>query len=100
MTDKFVKNSNESGWQKIDKIFSSKKNIRPAAYDWQDFALKIIDELKVPSYKKSVIFQICRDYPKNILDHALIDTHELCKTGAKWRYFLKILSNTIVWDKK
>ena len=87
------------GWQKIDVIFNKKKAIRPPAFEWQDLALKLIDELGVPGYKRSAIFQICRDYPKNIIEQALIDTKELCQTGLKWKYFFKIIGNNIEWDK-
>lgn len=61
------------------------------AYQWQDLALRVIKELDVPANKRGSVFQICKKYTKPIVEHALNDTKELCKTGEKWRYFFKVI---------
>ncbi len=66
---------------------------KPPAYQWQDLALKIIEELAIPDFKKSSIFKICRDNSQAKIMQALTDTRELCKTGQKWQYFLKVITN-------
>lgn len=92
-------NSSDQGWQKLDSFIGQKKTVKPPAHAWQELALKLIDELDIPPFKKTAVFQICRDYPKNLVEQALIDTKELCKSGAKWKYFFKIIANKIEWDK-
>ena len=67
------------------------KRIKPPAYRWQDLALKIIKELNIPDFKRSAVFKVCRDYPSNQVEAALIDTKELCKTGNAWAYFFKVV---------
>ncbi|HPN54469.1 MAG TPA: hypothetical protein PLB52_00890 [Candidatus Moranbacteria bacterium] len=65
---------------------------KPPAYEWQDLALKIISELSIPNNKRSSVFQMCKKYNKTIVEKALNDTKELCKSGEKWRYFFKIIN--------
>jgi len=79
----------------IKNILKNKVNKKPPAYEWQDLALRIIKELYVPDFKKSSVFKVCKDNCNNltIIIRALNDTKELCKTGAKWQYFFKILSS-------
>ncbi|HEX8974775.1 MAG TPA: hypothetical protein VF817_04800 [Patescibacteria group bacterium] len=61
------------------------------AYEWQDLALRIIKELNIPGNKRGSVFQICKKFSKPIVEKALNDTKELCKTGEQWRYFFKIV---------
>ena len=61
------------------------------AYQWQDLALKVIQELNVPGNKRSSVFQVCKKYPRAVVEKAMNDTKELCQTGEKWRYFFKII---------
>ncbi len=61
------------------------------AYEWQDLALRIIQELSIPNAKRGSVFKVCKQYGKPIVERALNDTKELCKTGEKWRYFFKII---------
>jgi len=71
---------------------ASKRVVKKApAYEWQDLALRIIQELNVPANKRSSVFQACKKYAKPIVEKALNDTKELCKSGEKWRYFFKII---------
>jgi hypothetical protein len=80
--------------ESLENIFHNKKPTKKApAYKWQDLALQIINELSVPSNKKSSVFKACRDNPESRIKTALNDTKELCKGGTKWQYFFKVLSS-------
>lgn len=79
--------------EKVKDIFAKKQNIKPPAYKWQDLALRVIDELNIPPKKRNSVFQVCKKYPKAIIEKAMNDTKELAKTGNRWKYFFKIISN-------
>ncbi len=81
---------NNNGFQNFNEIIKSKKKIKPPAYQWQEFALKIIDELNIPADKKNSIFKICKENPKAFVEKCLNETKELCQTGEKWKYFFKL----------
>lgn len=66
---------------------------KPPAYPWQDLALRAIRELNAPPFKRSAIFKICKNLPKEVVERCLADTRELCKAGSKWQYFFKIVDN-------
>jgi len=71
-----------------------KKKVAPKkapTFEWQELALKIIQEFDVPANKKSSIFKVCKQHNKLILERAFSDTKELCKSGEKWRYFFKVI---------
>ena len=78
--------------QQIGDILKLKSNKKPPAYEWQDFALRIINELKVPNFKRSAVFKVCKEERKAYIEQCLNDTKELCKTGQAWKYFFKIIS--------
>ncbi len=81
----------DKGPENIKDIFSAKKPaIKPPAYQWQDFALKIINELNIPNFKRSAVFKICKEKPKSFVEGCFNDTKELCKTGESWKYFFKL----------
>ena len=61
------------------------------AYEWQEMALNIIKEFGVPANKRSSVFKVCKQYSKQIIEMALGDTRELCKSGEKWKYFFKVI---------
>lgn len=61
------------------------------AYQWQDLALRVIEELNIPNNKRSSVFRVCKQQSKQIVERAMNDTKELCKTGEKWRYFFKLI---------
>lgn len=61
------------------------------AYQWQDLALKVIQELNVPNDKRNSVFRVCKQYSRPIVERAMNDTKELCKTGQQWSYFFKII---------
>ncbi|MBU1203153.1 hypothetical protein KKH39_03905 [Patescibacteria group bacterium] len=80
--------------QQIADIFKDKKDIKKApAYQWQDFALKIIEELGVPNFKRNSVFKICKDYDRVFVEKCLDDTKELAQGGDKWKYFFKLIAN-------
>jgi len=85
--------TDDKGPQKIGDIFLKIKPAetkKPPAYEWQDFALRIITEMGVPGFKRSSVFKICKDYPKETVEKAINETKELCKTGERWKYFFKV----------
>jgi len=82
MTDNF---------QSLSDIFKAKKTIKAPAYPWQDLALRVIKELSIPNFKRSSVFKICKEKPASQIEMAMNDTKELCKTGAAWKYFFKII---------
>lgn len=95
-----AENKNEAGQVSGDRQFSSlsdilknRQTIKPPAYPWQDLALQIIKELNIPNFKRAAIFKVCRDLPEHKIKIALNDTKELCKTGATWKYFFKIIDS-------
>ena len=61
------------------------------AYLWQELALTVIKDLNIPNQKRSSVFMVCKKYSRQIVERALNDTKELCKTGEKWRYFFKLI---------
>ncbi len=81
----------DEGFKSFADIFKQKPKIKPPAYPWQDLALRIIKELSIPAFKRSSVFKVCRDLPEATIVLALNDTKELCKSGASWKYFFKII---------
>lgn len=81
----------KDSFQSFSDIFKNRQTVKPPAYPWQDLALRVIKELGIPDFKRSSVFKACKNLPINIIEMALNDTKELCKTGAKWKYFFKIL---------
>lgn len=82
------------GFEDLGAIFASRqlqKTKKPPAHEWQDLALQIIQELSVPNFKRNSIFKVCKDNDKIAVLRALNDTKELCKSGQKWAYFLKVI---------
>ncbi len=76
----------------IQDIFKNKQTIKAPAYAWQDMALKIINELGVPPFKRSSVFKICKDLDRNFVEKCFDDTKELAKGSEAWRYFFKLAS--------
>jgi hypothetical protein len=83
----------DKGLEQLGDIFKSRRPIKkPPAYEWQDFALKIINELGIPNFKRSAVFKVCKEMPKPYVEKCFNDTKELCQIGAKWKYFFKLVS--------
>lgn len=88
-------NKQNKGFQSLGDIFSVPEKNNPkkgTAYAWQDFALHVINELSIPIFKRSAVFKICKEKPREVVERAMNDTKELCGTGEKWKYFFKIIS--------
>jgi len=83
-----------SGPANISDILKNKRTINLPAYQWQDLALRVIRELGIPKFKRNAVFRVCKKYPKNIIEKAVNDTKELCRTGERWKYFFKITDST------
>lgn len=81
-----------NGFEKFGSILQAKKTKKPPAYQWQDFALRVIKELGAPADKKSSVFKVCKQFPKPFVEKCLNDTKELCQTGERWKYFFKLIS--------
>lgn len=82
----------KNSFQPLGDIMRSRQTVKPPAYPWQDLALRIIKELSIPGFKRSAVFKACKEIPAHKIELALNDTKELCQTGAKWKYFFKIIS--------
>jgi len=84
--------SKKRDFEGISDIMKSRKSVKPTAYKWQEMALRIIQELNIPDYKKSSVFKACKELPLQFVESCLNDTKELCATGNKWQYFFKLTS--------
>ncbi len=76
----------------IQDIFKNKQKVKAPAYAWQDMALKIINELGVPNFKRSSVFKVCKELDRNFVEKCFDDTKELAKGQDAWRYFFKLTS--------
>ena len=74
-------------------VFKNRQKVKAPAYPWQDLALRVIKEIGIPGFKRSAVFKACKENPAHFIELALNDTKELCKDGAKWKYFFKIIDN-------
>lgn len=74
-----------------DILANKKKPPKAPAYQWQDLALRVIQELGVPAFKRNSVFKVCRDYTAQHILMALSDTKELASGTDQWRYFFKVL---------
>jgi len=75
-----------------DSLKKETKANKRTAYDWQALALVIINELKIPPFKRSSVFKVVKENEKNFILNCFNDTKELCKTGEKWKYFFKLIT--------
>ena len=87
----------DKGLEKFSDLAAKRQSKKPPAFEWQDLALRVIEELKIPPAKRSSVFQACKKYQNNFILRCLNDTKELCQTGVKWKYFFKLISQG---DKK
>ncbi len=84
--------SKKRDFENIRDIIKKSQTKKPTAYKWQEMALRVIEELNIPAYKKSSVFKICKELPLQFVESCLNDTKELCATGEKWKYFFKLTS--------
>jgi hypothetical protein len=84
----------DQGPQSLGLILEKKKEPtnKAPAYEWQDLALRVINDLGVPGFKRNSVFKICKDNPKEVVEKAMNETKELCQSGEKWKYFFKVIS--------
>ena len=83
----------DKGLEQLKDIFKARQPTKkPPAYEWQDLALRIIKELSVPNFKRSAVFKVCKENSKSYIERCLNETKELCRSGAKWKYFFKLIS--------
>jgi len=80
-------------FSKVSDIFKNRQVKKPPAYQWQDLALRVITELRIPKFKHSAVFKVCKERGQTIIEQTLNDTKELCPNGQSWKYFFKILGN-------
>ncbi|MFH1412810.1 MAG: hypothetical protein ABIG10_02170 [bacterium] len=78
--------------KQLGDIFKNRKVKKPPAYEWQDLALRMIEELRIPKFKRSSVFKICKENSREAIEQAFNDTKELCPDGQSWKYFFKIIS--------
>jgi|GEM_PF-246145 hypothetical protein len=83
----------KDNFKSFSDIVINRKTLKAPAYPWQDLALRVIAELSVPGFKRNSIFKVCKEKPAAKILTALNDTKELCKDGAKWKYFFKVIDN-------
>ena len=83
--------SEDKGFENLKEIIRKKAIKKPPAYEWQDLALRVINELGVPNFKRNSVFKVCKLYPKPFIERCLNDTKELCRSGECWRYFFKLV---------
>jgi len=74
-------------------ILQSKKTLRPPAHPWQDLALRIIKDLRIPGFKRNAVFKVCKENPEQFVRRCWVDTQELCHDGRPWQYFFKLIMN-------
>lgn len=85
--------SEQNNFAQIGDIFKNKKpRVKAPAYAWQDLALRIVEELRVPSFKRNSVFKICKENSREFVEKCLDDTKELAQ-GERWKYFFKICTN-------
>lgn len=80
------------GFEKLDSLIGKTKTKKPPAHQWQDFALRVINELSIPKFKRNAVFKVCKANPKPFVEKCLNDTKELCRTGESWKYFFKLIA--------
>lgn len=84
----------EQEFSSLGDIFQgAKSRKKPPAHPWQDLALEVIAKLGVPNFKRNSVFKVCKNNSPTVVRRALNDTLELCESGAKWKYFFKIIDN-------
>jgi hypothetical protein len=82
----------DKGFEKLDDLMGRGRKRKPPAYQWQELALRVINELGMPNKKRSAVFKVCKENNKNFIERCLNDTKELCHTGQCWKYFFKLIS--------
>jgi hypothetical protein len=74
-----------------DILANKKESPKAPAHQWQDLALRVIQELGIPTFKRNSVFKVCKDYSAQHILMAMSDTKELASGADQWRYFFKVL---------
>ena len=90
----------DKGPEKIGELLGRFTGKKPPAYPWQELALRVINELNIPTFKRSAVFKVCKQNSKYFVEQCLNDTKELCHSGEKWRDFFKLVSSPKPPNKK
>lgn len=83
----------DKGLEKIGDLFAHRQSKKMPAYAWQELALRVIEELNVPAFKRSAVFKVCKQKSRIYIEKCLNDTKELCRSGEPWKYFFKIIGD-------
>lgn len=83
----------DKGPEKLADLIKKQPTEKLPTYAWQELALRVIQELGVPDFKRSAVFKVCKLKSRAKILMALNDTKELCRTGAKWKYFFKVIGS-------
>ncbi len=62
------------------------------AYQWQEFALKVIKDLGIPNFKRGSVFKVCKDYDRIVIERCMNETKELANGKDRWKYFFKLVT--------
>lgn len=81
-----------SGMQSLGDILTIGQKVKPPAYPWQDLALRIIADLRIPGFKRNAVFKVCKEQPEQFVRRCWVDTQELCRNGQPWQYFFKLIT--------
>lgn len=81
----------KENFKPLGELMKNRVVKKAPAYQWQDLALRVINELNIPNNKRSSVFRVCKQQTRQIVELAMNDTKELCKSGEKWRYFFKLI---------
>lgn len=81
------------GLLKIDlSRYQKPQEKKRAIHRWQELALTIIKELKVPAYERGLIFKICCENPEAYVEHCFNETKECAKDMSRAsHYFVKLI---------
>lgn len=72
---------------------------KPPPYQWQETALRVIEQLAVPNSKRNAVFRVCKLKHSNFIEQCLAETKELCREGEAWKYFFKLTSKKNINQK-
>lgn len=80
----------------IAALLKTRQTKKAPAYPWQELALRVIQELSIPNFKRGAVFKVCKNLAPNLVERAMNDTKELCNNGSAWKYFFKIADQYLI----
>ena len=81
----------DKGPEKLGDLMKKQPSRKLPTYVWQELALRVIEDLSVPDFKRSAVFRVCKQKSRIYIEKCLNDTKELCRSGEPWKYFFKIV---------